>query len=217
MDKKRGKYRFIRKRGRIIPIRIKENATNSDTLIGAGVIASSRRKVVKGRTFKTKIFKTPLFRVHSLSTKDRFFPRAVAITANNKKTKGTSIAFMTTLFQKKRKGIGKKLLASIQKDSMDRGRKSLSGLVISADGLKFSAREKSKFLVNGRSVDFRSANKAIKKGISTNVITKINPKNRSFANLRLKSTTRLSRSKLLLGSALLVAGLTRKRKRKNER
>lgn len=199
--------KFIRKHGRIIPIRGKKSNANKKIAAGSVITALSVGKSAKGKTFKANFYKAPMgFGLTTVSDSKRYVPRGFAFTRNTGKS-GKQIMYASNLFQKSGKGWGKKLFSAVQFDALQSGKKTLSGLVISPEALRFSSKENSIFTAGGRNIDYKSASKALKKDLVTKVTTTINPKNRSFVGFGLKKARRINKLTAIAGLGLLAKGI----------
>ena len=210
--------RFIKKNGRIIPIREKKDTQKvKNVAIGAAgsviAIKSLNKDSIKAKSFSSFTYKGPFStRLHTVSDSKRFIPRAFAITRDNS-VGGKRIMYASTLFQKERSGWGKKLFASVQFNAINEGKKNISGSVISTKALRFQANEKSKFFLSGREIDYISAKKAIKKGFIPSTVSAVNPKNRSYIGFGLKKAKSTNRFGLAIGASLAALSIYKLSKR----
>jgi hypothetical protein len=198
--------KFVRIKGRIVPIRKKDNGANKAQVASGAAIATygATSKGFNAKTFSAKVFRGPGISLVSVSDKKRFLPRAFAITRKNS-VGGEHVMYASNLFTKSNKGWGKKLFATVQANAISKKRKNISGTVISNEALRFMKKENSKFFAHGREINYASAKKVIKRGAFVKGMTQINPKNRSFVALGIKGAYKPN--PLIISSGLLLAGI----------
>jgi hypothetical protein len=200
--------KFIRKNGRIIPIKENGDGEKAKALAmataGAVIISKSINKdSIKAKSFSSFTYNGPFStQLQTVSDSKRFLPRAFAITRDNS-VGGKRVMYASTLFQKERTGWGKKLFASVQFNAIKEGKNNISGAVISTKALRFQGGEKSRFFFSGREIDYRSAKKVIRKGFIPTTVSAINPKNKSYIGLGLKSSKTINRLGLAIGAGLV--------------
>lgn len=211
--------RFIRKNGRIIPIREKGDIQKSSVgVIGATVaVKAINRDSIKAKAFTSNTYSGPLsYKLQTVSNGKKFLPRAFAITRDNS-VGGKRVMFASTLFQKERAGWGKRLFASVQFNAIKEGKTNISGSIISTSALRFTKNESSKYFLGGRGVDYIAAKKAIKKGFVPTAITQLNPKNRSYIGFGMKPSKSTNRFALAIGSTIAAGALYSLLKKKDRK
>lgn len=206
---KRYFVKFIRKNGRIIPIREKGDEAKIAGVSAGSYVAykGATKDSILAKTFKGNTYKFPMgMSVQTVSNEKRYLPRAFAVTRNNS-VGGKRIMFASTLFEKERAGWGKKLFSAVQFNAIKEGKTNISGSIISTKALRFTKKENSKYFLDGKKLDYISAKKVIRKGYTPSAISLINPKNRSYIGLGLKGAKSTNKLAVAIGSTVAIGSL----------
>lgn len=213
--------RFIRKNGRVIPIREKGDrpgygisgdqvSSGLTVATGAGIAALGATKAgIKGKTFRANTYGGDGFRLLTVSDRTRWVPKGFALLSNSGGR--TSVAYASNFFNDDRKGWGKKLFSSVQFDAHQRGSKEIGGLVISNKALRFMGKESSTYSRKGRHFDYQTAKKLVGRGFGVTGTTKINLKNKSYLAFGLKKAWSPNRLMVGAGIAIALTGFMKRR------
>lgn len=204
--------RFIRKNGRIIPIRDKNDRQDAKIVAGGAVATAGLAKTgVKARSFSADFYRAGPLKLVTMTPNGKLMPRGAALVRKNS-VGGDNVMFAASSSLKKRTGLGKKLFAAVQFDAARLKRDHIAGMPITSAGMEFMRKQGAVFHAGGRVVDGKVASKAMKKGLWVKGFAPINLKNRSYAAMGLKKAWRPNKALVALGLGLAAHGLWKRLK-----
>jgi len=203
--------KFIRRNGRIIPIRDKNDRHDVKVVAGAAIAATGAAKTgVQAKTFSARFYRALGLKIVTATPDGKTAPRAFALVRRNA-VGGDNVSFAASFSLKKRTGIGKKLFAAVQFDAARRGADHIAGMPISSQGLEFMRKQGAVFHAGGRVVGGLHASKAMKKDLVVVGFAPINVKSRSYIGMGLKKAWKPNLALIAIGAGLAGVGLLRRK------